>query len=385
MNVRSAVNLLVSSGPSAANVSIGETVTVTDTPSFPDVETIHVTDTPTVTVLNPTKAAQTISFSALSAKVYGTAPFTVSATASSGLTVRSASTTTLVCTVLGVTVTLVAAGTCTIQATQAGNTNYAAATPVSQSFQVNALQGSGINSTTAVNLTAVGGADWVHFGDYNRKAGVTPQLSYPQTGYTYYGDPRSMSWTDGTSNAAYLTNAAGLRSDTAGIGQLFTFSATADLTVRTLLVYVGGTNSAGTLTAHLSDGSAPDFTDTPQAMSGKYDRTYTLTYKAGSVGQKLTITWQMASGKGQHRAGGRNPRHQYRCECRNATDHEREHAVPNTVAGNGQRQWRQSDGRSDGDLHGSCNGRQWDVQRRDYGKQHDPSRRRGDCSSADRQ
>jgi hypothetical protein len=33
-------------------------------------------------------------------------------------------------------VTLVAVGTCTIQATQAGNANWAAATPVSQSFQV---------------------------------------------------------------------------------------------------------------------------------------------------------------------------------------------------------------------------------------------------------
>jgi hypothetical protein len=33
-------------------------------------------------------------------------------------------------------VTLNATGTCTIQATQAGNSNWAAATPVNQSFQV---------------------------------------------------------------------------------------------------------------------------------------------------------------------------------------------------------------------------------------------------------
>ena len=44
--------------------------------------------------------------------------------------------TTSVCTVSGSTVTLVAVGTCTIQATQAGNATYAAATPVNQSFQV---------------------------------------------------------------------------------------------------------------------------------------------------------------------------------------------------------------------------------------------------------
>jgi hypothetical protein len=36
------------------------------------------------------------------------------------------------------TVTLVSLGTCTIQATQAGNTNYAAAPPITQSFQVTA-------------------------------------------------------------------------------------------------------------------------------------------------------------------------------------------------------------------------------------------------------
>jgi hypothetical protein len=80
--------------------------------------------------------AQTISFGALSNRAFGTAPFTVSATASSSLPIRFASETTPVCTVSGSTVTLAAVGTCTIQATQAGNGTYAAATPVNQSFQV---------------------------------------------------------------------------------------------------------------------------------------------------------------------------------------------------------------------------------------------------------
>jgi hypothetical protein len=63
------------------------------------------------------------------AVVAGTPPFTVSATASSGLTVRFNSRTTRVCKVSGTTVTLIAVGTCTIQATQPGNTDYAAAPP----------------------------------------------------------------------------------------------------------------------------------------------------------------------------------------------------------------------------------------------------------------
>ena len=83
-----------------------------------------------------TQDGQTITFGALSNQALSTAPFTLSATGSSGLAVSFASTTPAVCTVSGATMTLVAAGTCTIQATQAGNANYAAATPVNQSFQV---------------------------------------------------------------------------------------------------------------------------------------------------------------------------------------------------------------------------------------------------------
>jgi uncharacterized repeat protein (TIGR01451 family) len=82
-------------------------------------------------------AAQSITFGALSNVTFGAAPFTVSATASSGLTVSFASTTTSVCTVSGATVTIVAGGTCSITASQAGDANYAAATPVIQSFIVN--------------------------------------------------------------------------------------------------------------------------------------------------------------------------------------------------------------------------------------------------------
>ena len=83
-----------------------------------------------------TQGSQTITFGALSNQALGTVPFTLSGTASSGLAVSFASTTQAVCTVSGTTVMLVAVGTCTVQATQAGNANYAAATPVNQSFQV---------------------------------------------------------------------------------------------------------------------------------------------------------------------------------------------------------------------------------------------------------
>jgi alpha-tubulin suppressor-like RCC1 family protein len=84
------------------------------------------------------KGAQTITFAALTAKTLGTAPFTVSATASSGLAVAFTSTNTAVCKVVVTNVTLVSAGTCTLTANQAGNSNYSAATQVTQSFTVSA-------------------------------------------------------------------------------------------------------------------------------------------------------------------------------------------------------------------------------------------------------
>ncbi len=80
-------------------------------------------------------AAQTITFPAIPNHMLGDAPFTLSATASSGLAVSYA-VTSGPATVAGNVVTLTGAGTVTIQASQAGNTTYAAATPVSQTFTV---------------------------------------------------------------------------------------------------------------------------------------------------------------------------------------------------------------------------------------------------------
>jgi len=80
--------------------------------------------------------AQTITFPSIPAQTVGT-PLTLSATASSGLAVSFTSTTTGICTVSGTTATFIASGTCTIDANQAGNSTYATATMVPQSFTVN--------------------------------------------------------------------------------------------------------------------------------------------------------------------------------------------------------------------------------------------------------
>src|SRR5262249_47621581 len=78
----------------------------------------------------------------------------------------------------------------------------------------------------------------------------------------------------------------------------FTLIVPADTTARTLVMHVGGYNSSGMLTAHLSDGSAADFVDATAQSAGVYDRNYTLSYKAGSPNQTLSVTWQVVSGAG---------------------------------------------------------------------------------------
>jgi parallel beta-helix repeat protein len=84
-----------------------------------------------------TPQAQSITFSAPTAQIMmGTNPPALSGTASSGLALTYTSKTPSVCTVSGSTLTLVADGTCTIEATQAGDSGHLAAAPVSVSFPV---------------------------------------------------------------------------------------------------------------------------------------------------------------------------------------------------------------------------------------------------------
>jgi hypothetical protein len=77
---------------------------------------------------------QSITFAALAAKSFGDADFTVSATASSGLTVTFTASGS--CTVTGTTVHLTGGGQCAITAHQAGNATWFAAPDVVRSFAI---------------------------------------------------------------------------------------------------------------------------------------------------------------------------------------------------------------------------------------------------------
>ena len=81
------------------------------------------------------KGTQTITFNQPSDLTLGN-NVDLTATASSGLAVRYTSSTTNGCTVAGNTVTSQSAGTCTITASQAGDTNFLAAADVARSFAI---------------------------------------------------------------------------------------------------------------------------------------------------------------------------------------------------------------------------------------------------------
>ena len=88
----------------------------------------------------PSLLAQTLAFDAMPGQTMGTTPAALIATSSAGLGVTFTSSTTAVCTVNGSILSLVSAGTCSISASQAGSSSYAAASPVVRSFTVAPVQ-----------------------------------------------------------------------------------------------------------------------------------------------------------------------------------------------------------------------------------------------------
>ena len=82
------------------------------------------------------KGAQSITFTGIGSTAFATGTIGIAPTSSSGLAVSVASSTPTVCTVRTGVVTLVAGGTCSLTATQAGNAYWSAAAPVVRSFSV---------------------------------------------------------------------------------------------------------------------------------------------------------------------------------------------------------------------------------------------------------
>ncbi|MEO8372733.1 MAG: kelch repeat-containing protein, partial [Candidatus Solibacter sp.] len=170
------------------------------------------------------------------------------------------------------------------------------------------LTGSMLNPTGTVQLTTEGSADWAHWGlttatDFDHKATLTQQISnfVPVAGAVasrYANNSVGYTWTDGTPTPSTTNSTTGLY--VSGLGSGFQITAPADATLRTLKVYVGAWRAQGRFLAHLSDGSAVDYLDTSLINTAGVTTlgVYTLTYKASSNAQTLTVTYTMNSGTG---------------------------------------------------------------------------------------
>ncbi len=160
------------------------------------------------------------------------------------------------------------------------------------------LNGSvGAVTTSNYNLTALGTSDWAHWnGAYVHKSTGGSQISnVTQIGGGAYGSAtqtaRNVSWTDGapttsdSDDQAYITCK---NKQNAG----WTFTVPANTTPHTLKILYGGASAGSpgvTLSAHLSDSSAPDFSNTQTITSATLNEA-TFTFNSASNDQTLTIT-----------------------------------------------------------------------------------------------
>lgn len=182
-------------------------------------------------------ATQTITFNNPGPQNFGTSP-TLSATSDSGLTPTFTSSTTAVCTITsGGALTFVTAGTCTINADQAGNSSYLAATQVSRSFTVNAIVPGApvIGSATAGNAEAT-----VSFNAPASNGGSSI------TGYTVTASPGGISRTTTASPYVFtgLTN-----------GTSYSFTVRATNSVGT-----GAASAASNAVTPIAPNQAPEIT-----------------------------------------------------------------------------------------------------------------------------
>ncbi len=162
------------------------------------------------------------------------------------------------------------------------------------------------NATSATaNLTTLGGTDWREWGltgttPIYKSGGGTVVSNYTvltsgSTVSSYTNNLTPFSWTNGTPTASNTGTKTGIYD--AGIGNGFKVTLTSSSTSHTAVVYVGGWNSSGQLTASFANGSATPITSVVASGTGQYFKLYTITYKSPTA-SPLTVTWKQTAGSG---------------------------------------------------------------------------------------
>ncbi len=174
----------------------------------------------------------------------------------------------------------------------------------------------------SVNLSTVGSEDWAIWGYAGGGTSTSLAPDVRKTGGSAIDDltdiqftpaprrgigqfpaenPFTFDWTGGFPVTAATGARGGLQHDgqptpPGTINDGFSFTVPADMTTRTLRVYVSAHWATGRLTATLSDGSAPAYVNsgvvgTRVPEGGNAPGVYTITYSAGSAGEGLNVEW----------------------------------------------------------------------------------------------
>jgi len=280
------------------------------------------------TTLTVNKANQTITFAALTDKIYGDADFAVSATATSGLAVMFTAGATDKCTVTGTTVHITGAGSCTITAAQVGDGNYNAATAavgsaLARTFniapkaltitakdaskiygQVATFAGTDFTSSGLVGIETIGSVTLTSTG-----AGATaivagspyPIVASAATGGTFSATNYAITYASGSLTVTPKALSVTASNRNKMYGDAVTFAGTEFTTPPGALVNGDVINSV-TLASPGADATATvagsPYSITASAAVGAGLGNYTISYTAGTltVTQKaLTITAKDAS------------------------------------------------------------------------------------------
>ncbi|MDX2188306.1 MAG: T9SS type A sorting domain-containing protein [Bacteroidota bacterium] len=210
-----------------------------------------------VITINPAMQS-IIGFTPISNKIYGNAPFTISvATATSGLPVSYISSGPI--SLVGNTVSILGAGNASITAIQAGNSNYSAAIPVIQTFNI---------SKATQTITGFSAIPNKTFGDAPISLGGTSSAGLP-VNYNAIGNVDILGTTAtivGTGNVTITANQIGNANyfPAPSVSQTFTIAKANPTLVFNANSIVGlgatalaaSTNSTGVLTYNITGGTA---------------------------------------------------------------------------------------------------------------------------------
>ncbi|HET6843540.1 MAG TPA: IPT/TIG domain-containing protein [Candidatus Angelobacter sp.] len=180
----------------------------------------------------------------------------------------------------------------------------------SLSFSINSsiLNGSFSPTVTAVTLTSLQALDWEHWGTSSdnplvRMDGVTALLSdFTAIGGNvpapFTGGETEYLWTDGNPLLSAERTVSGVT--VGGTGNGFHLSVPADISARTLVLYVGVNNGQSQLTASLSDGSASSFVDSSlnSGANNFLAGTYSIDFRATQPGQTLNLDYVLLNDQG---------------------------------------------------------------------------------------